>query len=153
LELAQRSPDLKLKYGAVLVADAGEVIGEGANHPAPGYRCEDCPRVKDRSIKSGTQLERCFAIHAEQEALMDAWRANRPRIDRQLTMYVLGMHPDGTPLLLDEALFSCSICSRIMAAAGVRYVCVATKSGAATLTIAKALETSFRVAEGAARAY
>ena len=68
-------------------------------------------------------------------------------------MYVLGAYPDGSPLLLDDSLFSCSFCSRIMAAAGVSYVCVATKRGPSTLTMAEALETSFRVAEGVARAY
>ena len=153
LQLAEQSPDLKLKYGAVLVAGSDNVIGEGFNHPVPGYRCEDCPRVKDTTIKSGTELERCFAVHAEQAALMDAWRAGRTPATEPLTMYVLGTYSDGTPLLLRESLFSCSFCSRVMAEAGVEFVCVATVHGPATLTMAEALRTSFMVAAGTAEAY
>lgn len=142
---AEHSGDLKIRYGAVLVNQYDRVLGKGYNHTPPGYDCAQCPRVLDRSIKSGTQLERCFAVHAEQEAIADAAYNYAFGTDNDDTyiLWILGLNVDGTPILLDEPQFTCSFCARIMWAFDINCVMVATKSGPARMSIEEVLASSF----------
>lgn len=54
--------------GAVLVRGK-RTIADGFNGNLPGHlHCDEggCPRCNDPSVVSGTALERCFCVHAEQ---------------------------------------------------------------------------------------
>ena len=60
--------------GAVIVKDK-RIIATGYNGAPTGvFSCKDkgyCMRVRE-GIPSGTQLEKCYAIHAEQNAIIQA---------------------------------------------------------------------------------
>ena len=67
---AQRSPCKSRQIGAVVVLDK-RIIGVGYNGPPPGFpHCEVCKRNK-----SGENLDECFAIHAEVNAITEALKA------------------------------------------------------------------------------
>lgn len=143
--LARRSPDLKEKHGAAVVG-RDFIIGTGYNHPVYGYECAQCPRYL-KQIPSGALQEQCYAIHAEQAAVLDAMRAHDlRRAHLPVTVYDLGLRPDYTPILLERPEFRCTLCSRIMAEAGVTEVAVATVVGTVKLSIAEALKSSFEMA-------
>lgn len=158
VSLAEKSGDFKTKHGAVLVAGwdqpHAQVAGRGYNHTVGGLKCEDCPRQKDRTILSGQRLELCYAVHAEQAAMLDAARKGNipstttfteiPRL--QYTMYDVGVI-DGEVVELPEPMFSCTFCARLMAEFGVSYVCVYVAPGEIwELTMQEALESAYEFA-------
>lgn len=57
--------------GAVIVKD-GEILSIGYNGVPDNY--EECPTCyrRDQGFKSGTMLDKCYAVHAEQRAIIDA---------------------------------------------------------------------------------
>lgn len=57
--------------GAVIVKD-GKILSIGYNGAPDNY--EECPTCyrRDQGFKSGTMLDKCYAVHAEQRAIMDA---------------------------------------------------------------------------------
>ena len=62
---ASRSHCLHRKVGAVLVKDR-RVIATGYNGPASGLpHCEQC-----RRMEPGKELEDCYAVHAEENAII-----------------------------------------------------------------------------------
>ena len=73
-EMASLSSCLKNSVGAVLVRD-NMIISTGYNGTPKGVLdCDKggCARCKDEAVKSGTQLERCICVHAEQNAIVQA---------------------------------------------------------------------------------
>jgi len=67
---AQRSPCLSRQIGAVVVLDK-RIVGVGYNGPPPGFpHCKVCKRQN-----SGENLDECFAIHAEVNAITEALKA------------------------------------------------------------------------------
>lgn len=145
LEIAANSPCVKMKFGAVVVM-ADKIIGEGYNRPPHEcieYLCHPCIR---EGIKSGTQLERCAASHAEQVAIFHALRIVYDL--SEATLYVAGLYPDGRKYIKEEKSFTCSFCSRIMAEAKINDVRVPTKDGEGKLTMEEYLKSSFEFATG-----
>lgn len=71
------------QVGCILVDDQGVVLSTGYNGPARGEpHCRDTGGGLDRAcagrhLPSGTGLERCEAIHAEQNALIDCRQPDR----------------------------------------------------------------------------
>lgn len=140
--LAQQSRCMKARYGAVLVRACAEscaepcaersrsngrsdsrsdrrVLGMGYNFSvAPGQCC-----IRS-NVVSGTRAECCYAIHAEQAALMLA--LSRHGLDgiSGSTMYVVGRRPDGS--LVPITNFYCTLCARMMLSLGVDEVVLAT---------------------------
>jgi len=72
--VASRSTCLRRQIGAVLVRDK-QILTTGYNGPPVKtlhcYEKDGCLR-ENRSIKSGTQHELCRAVHAEQNAIIQA---------------------------------------------------------------------------------
>lgn len=131
-KLALESPCSKAKRGAVVVQPqilGDAIVGRGFNHsPNPEYA--DCATLcagKLRAgIKSGTRVELCYAIHAEQKAIIEAGQY----YTRGSTLVVAGYNSDGTEALKDPNLpeghpmrgFYCSMCARMIWAAGIDYI-------------------------------
>ena len=70
---AQDSNCLRRQVGAVIVLD-GSIAGAGNNFSPIGcHQCKDigCIRI-EKGIKSGEQQQLCRAVHAEQNAIIDA---------------------------------------------------------------------------------
>lgn len=98
---------IRQKFGCILVRQDNSIISTGYNGAPQGV--ESCGfRGKcwrnDNNIISGEQLEKCYAIHAEQNALMFA--AKHGVSVNNSTCYV-----NGRP---------CPICLRLLIQAGVK---------------------------------
>ncbi len=66
----------KTAVGAIIARD-DRIISTGYNGTIEGFRnCIDggCPPCKDATVESGSQLDRCICVHAEQNALLAAAR-------------------------------------------------------------------------------
>lgn len=145
-ELAENSDCRKMQFGAVLVLD-DKVIGEGFNHvPHPSLLdlCEPCIR---ENIQSGTRLELCAALHAEQDAILSAHQAGIADLSKA-TLYIAGKFLDGKRLIKSEKGMYCTFCSRIIAKENIDDIRVPTKQGEAALTLMDVLRTSFQYARG-----
>lgn len=121
-ELAANSNCNKMNFGAVVINKKGFILGEGCNRIATGLKeyCYPCIREK---ITSGSHAEICSAIHAEQAAILDAFDGGDPSwIDRPYCVIVAGQFPDGREWLKKEAMFPCTLCSRVIWAAGIKEV-------------------------------
>ena len=149
-DLARLSTCVKAKFGSVVVSD-GEIVGHGWNG-SPNSLYTDCQTLCvggiRKGIPSGTCLEKCYATHAEQWAILEAGNRSKGAV-----VYVAGF-VSGDKSLKDISFpignirrgFYCSFCSRIMWAAGIVKVVCDSIDGPLTQTIQEAWDTSFAVA-------
>ncbi|UCE81565.1 MAG: cytidine/deoxycytidylate deaminase family protein [Methanobacteriota archaeon] len=74
IEVSRRSTCTRRQIGAIIVSDVGEIKSTGYNgNPRGLQHCEEIGCIRDKlAIPSGTRLETCTAVHAEQNALMQA---------------------------------------------------------------------------------
>lgn len=93
-------------FGCVIVQD-DNVVSHGYNAQAPGQQlCSEVGCLRDaEGIPSGTQIERCRAIHAEWMAICKMLASGVGASTKGATMY-LNTEP-------------CEICAKIIAGAGV----------------------------------
>ncbi len=72
--VAKRSTCIRRQVGALIVKDR-HILTTGYNGPPKGFQhCDEglqCPRVRD-AIPSGQGHELCWALHAEQNAIIQA---------------------------------------------------------------------------------
>lgn len=98
---------LRRKFGCVLVRSDHSIISTGYNGSVQGFSsCGSkgiCWRAENQ-INSGDQIEKCFAVHAEQNALMFA--AKHGVSVNGATCYV-----NGRP---------CPVCLRLLIQAGIK---------------------------------
>lgn len=116
----------KVNFGAIIVNNKKEILSKGMNFVPmidiiKKEICNKCIR-ETKGIKSGTHVELCGAIHAEQMACLDLQKT--PELDNNLILY-LAMSKDGKEKFLQlerdgSFLFPCSVCARIMYYAGVK---------------------------------
>ena len=96
------------QVGAIIVRDR-RIVTTGYNGAPAGVKsCREkgyCMR-RQLGIPSGTQLERCWAIHAEQNALIQAAK--------------LGISVEGCTIYVTHR--PCSICARLIVNAGIKRV-------------------------------
>ena len=79
IEVSRRSTCTRRQIGAIIVSDVGEIKSTGYNGNPRGLpHCEEMGCIRDRlKIPSGTRLETCTAVHAEQNALIQAGTNSR----------------------------------------------------------------------------
>ena len=79
IEVAKRSTCSRRKIGAIIVSDVGEIKSTGYNGNPRGLpHCDEMGCIRDKlGIPSGTRLETCTAVHAEQNALIQAGTNSR----------------------------------------------------------------------------
>jgi dCMP deaminase len=126
-EYAHMSPCAKARVGAVVVS-AGQIVGTGYNH-SPNSACDDCANLCAggirKGIKSGTRVELCFAVHAEQWAIHQAGP-----LAKGGTLYVASFDENWNRRLKDPSLpvghpmrgFYCSLCARACWMAGIALI-------------------------------
>lgn len=97
------------KFGCVIVKD-DTIVAQGFNDYRPGsLRCEQLGCLRDElNIPSGTQLEKCRAIHAEEWALTNAARLGHATKDATL-------YNNAEP---------CEVCATLITNAGIEAVVV-----------------------------
>jgi len=79
IEVSRRSTCTRRQIGAIIVSDVGEIKSSGYNGNPRGLpHCEEIGCIRDKlGIPSGTRLETCTAVHAEQNALIQAGTNSR----------------------------------------------------------------------------
>ena len=107
---AQRSTCLRRKVGAVIVKDK-RIVATGYNGAPKGLpHCEEmggCLREK-LGVPSGQRHELCRALHAEQNAIIQA--------------AVMGNSIDGASIFVTHQ--PCSICAKMIINAGIKRIVV-----------------------------
>jgi dCMP deaminase len=115
---ARRSTCLRRKVGAILVDQYGVIISTGYNGAPSGMvDClarGECWRDKN-NIPHGEHYEKCFAVHAEANALLQAGKAARG-----CSLYLTTIDEHGQ---IVENL-PCMMCARLLVNAGIKYVYV-----------------------------
>lgn len=152
-QLAALSPCVKMKFGALACDVQGGLCAVGWNgwyrygmesDPVP---CDPCLRI---GVASGTRVELCRALHAEQVAIMHALRGELDLNGG--TLYVAGIQADGAPYLKLGRGFYCTLCARMIVGVGIAHVVVpvATEGGwePAVLTTEEVVEYAYAVATG-----
>lgn len=108
LDVASWSSCLRRKIGAV-ITNGHRIIATGYNGAPSGVlSCverNECLRNK-LDIPSGTQHERCYATHAEQNAICQAAR--------------IGISVDGCTLYCTQS--PCSVCTRVIINSGIKRI-------------------------------
>ncbi len=114
--VSSRSTCLRRKYGAVIVKDK-VIISTGYNGSPRGMEnCIDtgtCTR-KELNIPSGERYELCEAVHAEQNAIINA----PPDRMNEATIYIAGFEEDKSYAAGEP----CKLCNRIIKNAQIKEV-------------------------------
>lgn len=154
--LAQNSSCVKAKVGSQIRGPYGDMLdhllGQGWNQsPNPAFA--DCATLCAggirKGVKSGTCAELCYSVHAEQYALLQAGGTAKGA-----TLYVASYHENGEKRLKDSTLplghpmhgFYCSVCARLIMAAGIKTIVTDGVSGIVYFTPEEIWQTSFGVA-------
>jgi tRNA(Arg) A34 adenosine deaminase TadA len=150
-EYAKQTTCVKARVGA-LVVSAGQVVGAGYNHP-PNVAFLDCAKLCAggirQGVKSGTRLELCYAVHAEQWAIHEAGP-----LAKGATLYVASFDDRWNKRLKDSSLplghpmhsFYCSMCARACWMAGIDRIVTDGVSGIVEFTPEEIWKTSYGVA-------
>lgn len=106
-DVATRSTCFRHQFGAVIINEKREIVSTGYNGVVRGApHCEDIGCVKEeQNIESGMGHGICPAVHAEQNALIQA-----------------GKQSLGATLYTNS--YPCKICARLMVNAGIKRVVI-----------------------------
>ena len=122
--VAQRSPCIRRKYGAVIVKNDA-IVSTGYNGPARKViNCFEVGCIKDlQNLPHGMAYEDCPAVHAEENAVVNAARNGSNILGG--TLYIAGVDKEGK---LVEAT-PCLRCRRILINAGIEKVVIKKENG------------------------
>lgn len=117
-DVLKRSTCLRRRWGAVLVTPDHRIVGTGYCGAPRGFRhCTErgiCWR-EEHEIPHGTDYTRCYSVHAEQNALLQAGLEAEGA-----TMYIRGEDArTGEPAIGHGG---CLLCAKMMINAGVKRV-------------------------------
>lgn len=122
LDLAERcahqSTCLRRKFGVVIVNDRGHIISTGYNgSPVGMMHCFErgrCWRI-DHDIPAGEDYTKCFSVHAEQNALLQAGKEAKG-----CKLYLAGLDENNNLI----SYLPCYICTKMIVNAGIAMVCI-----------------------------
>lgn len=139
--ISTRSTCLRRQYGAIIVDnDSNQIVGIGYN-TAPSL-LQSCAELKtcyrkDNNIPHGQQYEQCRAIHAEQNAVLNASLDTSldSRKKGRYTMYIAGNETiDGKIIPIDS--YPCKLCCNMILNTGcIHNVIIQTKYDFKTLDL------------------
>lgn len=117
--IALRSPCLRRKYGAIVVKN-DTILATGYNGSARGViNCFEVGCIKEElNLPHGSAYEDCPAVHAEENAIINAARNGASVLGGIL--FIAGIDQKGN---LVEAL-PCDRCKRVMINAGIEKVII-----------------------------
>lgn len=119
-DVSTRSTCLRAHWGAVLVDSQSQIISTGYNGaPAGILNCSETGvcRRQEKNVPSGSNVELCYAVHAEMNALLQAGPDAR-----ESTLYLSGRDPKGG---LIAGVGSCILCAKMAVNASVKVIIVA----------------------------
>ncbi|KAA0006387.1 MAG: dCMP deaminase family protein [Thermoplasmata archaeon] len=116
--VAKRSPCIRRRFGAIIVKD-DTIVSTGYNGPARGsVNCDEVGCLKDvMNLPPYTGYDYCPAVHAEENALLNAARHGSSVIGG--TLYLYGESPDGS---ITEEGKPCDRCKRALINSGIKEV-------------------------------
>ncbi|RLF53881.1 MAG: cytidine deaminase [Thermoplasmata archaeon] len=116
--VAQRSPCIRRKFGAIIVKN-DSIVSTGYNGPARGsINCDEVGCLKDiLNLPHYSGYDFCPAVHAEENALLNAARHGSSVLGGILYLY--GESPDGE--VVEEGK-PCDRCKRALINAGIDEV-------------------------------
>lgn len=116
--VAQRSPCIRRKFGAIIVKN-DSIVSTGYNGPARGsVNCDEVGCLKDiLNLPHYSGYDFCPAVHAEENALLNAARHGSSVLGGILYLY--GESPDGE--VVEEGK-PCDRCKRALINAGIDEV-------------------------------
>lgn len=131
--LGVKSRCLKRPRGVVIVLN-DKVIGEGWNAPADEHICKECLRDRKKPmIFSIFNTEPCYAVHAEQRAIFNAFKAGYSDLS-EAKMYFARTDRDGSYMPCDDGP-SCTICSKLILEAWIKsFIYESTNDGVVEMT-------------------
>lgn len=112
--VSKRSTCTRRQYGAVIVKD-DQIVSTGYNGSARGaVNCCDVGKCKraEMDVKPGERYELCEAVHAEQNAIINAGRGKTIGA----TLYLFGSE-NGKPIKAEP----CLMCRRMIVNAGIAW--------------------------------
>lgn len=116
--VSERSTCLRRRYGAVIVKD-DEVVSTGYNGAPRGEdNCSDLGHCERERLKvpKGERYELCVAVHAEQNAIISASRAEM----KDGTIYIVGTEVSQVSNTELANPSPCLICRRMIKNAGIK---------------------------------
>lgn len=138
---AEKSPCLRMKFGSIIIKE-GKELGRGHNRP-PYEACEECMREVGR-IPPRIRAEACYAFHAEQWATVNALKKGN---DVEGSVLVIaGFNPKKSGTVIYNR-FTCTLCSRTIAAAGVMGMIALGPEGPKYKTTRQAFDEAYAVQE------
>jgi len=123
--VALRSPCLRRKYGAIIVKNDA-IVSTGYNGPARGStNCEEMGCIKEiLNLPHYSGYDYCPAVHAEENAVINAARNGNSVIDGTLYLYGIDVKTN-KPV----AGMPCPRCKRVLINAGIKEVVTIDESG------------------------
>ena len=124
--VAMRSPCTRAHYGAIVVKNDA-IVSTGYNGPVRGgvncYEVGGC--IKDvLNLPHGTAYDLCPAVHAEENAIINAARNGASVLGG--TLYLIGVNPKNGELIGGEP---CQRCKRVLINAGIERVVTLSRDG------------------------
>lgn len=119
-EEAKKSNCIKSKRGALIVKE-NEIIGKGYNKVTLEDLCNPCIR---EDIKDNSRVELCFAIHAEQMAILNAVNSSKPLTGSRIYHVKI---KNGEIVAAGKP--SCTVCSRLIYESGISEVVLLHEDG------------------------
>ncbi len=115
---SKKSVCLKRPRGVVIVNN-DEIIGRGWNAPADEHVCKECLRNRMKpKVFAIFNTEPCYAVHAEQRAIIDAFRNGYSNLS-EAKMYFIRTDDDSKYMPCDDGP-SCTICSKLILESGIK---------------------------------
>lgn len=136
---------LKRPRGVVIVLN-GKVIGTGANAPADDHVCKTCLRDKKKPKKFETfNTEPCYAVHAEQKAIIEAFKNGHADLSDAKMYFVRTENGRISPT--DDGP-SCTICSKLILESGIKsFIYETVNDGIVELTAQEFNDLSLKYVE------
>ena len=114
-----RSTCIRSAYGSVIVLD-DRIVSTGYNGSPRGHiNCIDSGTCAREGIETRTRYELCRAVHAEQNAIINA-RSNVS----DATIFIAGFNNKTGKDKSGDACLPCMMCYRAMVNAGIKAVCI-----------------------------
>jgi dCMP deaminase len=122
--VALRSPCLRRKYGAVILKEDA-ILSTGYNGPARGViNCLEVGCIKDiLNLPHGKSYDECPAVHAEENALLNAARSGSCVFDG--TLYLAGFDENQKIV----SAMPCQRCKRAIINGGISKVVILKEDG------------------------
>jgi dCMP deaminase len=129
--VSKRSTCLRKRYGAIIVKNDA-IVSTGYNGTARGViNCYEIGCIKDvLNLPHGSNYDLCPAVHAEENAVVNAARNGANTLDGILYIYGEDVK---TNSIVEAA--PCNRCKRIIINAGIKEVVIKTESGIKRLEV------------------